>query len=81
MTDDFKLVYSQTGRPWLFDLRTDPDELKNCFGDPARREIVKRLTRALVTYGKTYNDPYIENPKLKADMQAALGATEKRSSP
>ncbi len=72
VTDDYKLVYSPQDRPWLFDLKSDPDELTNFFDDPQYREVVKRLTGELAKYCKQYDDPTGEDPKINAEMAAAL---------
>ncbi|HUT92809.1 MAG TPA: sulfatase [Thermoguttaceae bacterium] len=72
VTDDHKLVYSPQDGPWLFDLANDPDELANCFDRPDCREVVRRLTSRLAEYCRKQNDPYGEDPKIKAEMAAAL---------
>jgi arylsulfatase A-like enzyme len=73
VSDDYKLVYSPQDRPWLFDLENDPDELTNCFDDPQCRSIVREMTVALAAYCRQHNDPYGDDPKVKAQMDAAMG--------
>ena len=73
ITDRYKIVYSGLGDPWLFDLKTDPDELHNAFTQPKAQRIVKRLTSKLAAYTKQHNDPYGDNARIKADMARALG--------
>ncbi|HIK92074.1 MAG TPA: DUF4976 domain-containing protein, partial [Planctomycetes bacterium] len=73
VTDRYKLIYSALGQPWLYDLKTDPDELHNKFINPDFEKIVRRLTVKLGAYAKRHNDPYTADPQIKADMAQALG--------
>lgn len=73
VTDDLKLVFANLGKPWLFDLKTDPDELDNRIDQPVYREKVRRLAKALHAYGKRHNDPFIASPKIRADIEWAIG--------
>ncbi|MEE8451784.1 MAG: sulfatase [Thermoguttaceae bacterium] len=73
VTDRYKLIYSTTDDPWLFDLQEDPDELVNRFGDPACRETIGRLSRQLVQYGRKFNDPRAANLEIRADLEWAVG--------
>ncbi|HUT13946.1 MAG TPA: sulfatase [Thermoguttaceae bacterium] len=75
VSDRSKLIYSSADDPWLFDLENDPDELINRFSDPAYRETVRELSREIVAYGKKYDDPRVENAKIKADLQWAVEGT------
>jgi arylsulfatase A-like enzyme len=72
VTDQYKLIYSPKDRPWLFDLKSDPDELTNCFGDRRYRDVVRELTGELMQYCTAHKDPSADNPKIKAEMAAAL---------
>jgi len=72
ITDRYKIIYSALDDPWLFDLKTDPDELHNAFTKPNAQRIVKRLTAKLAAYTKDHNDPYANNPRIKADMARVL---------
>ena len=72
VTDDYKLVYSPHDRPWLFDLKKDPDELTNLFSRTEYQDVVKRLTGELIDYCKQYGDPAGEDPKMKPEMAAAV---------
>lgn len=70
--DRFKIVYSASGQPWLFDLKADPDELVNLFDRPEHQDTVRRLTRALLDYGRDHHDPRADQPKIRASMTSAL---------
>ena len=72
ITDRYKIIYSALDDPWLFDLKTDPDELHNAFTKPNAQRIVKRLTAKLAAYTKHHNDPYGNNARIKADMARVL---------
>ena len=72
ITDRYKIIYSALDDPWLFDLKTDPDELHNAFAQPKAQRIVKRLTAKLAAYTKHHNDPYGNNARIKADMARVL---------
>ena len=73
VTDRYKLIYSALGQPWLYDLKTDPDELHNKFTDSSFEKTIRRLTVKLAAYAKQYNDPYATDLQIKADMARALG--------
>ena len=71
----YKLVYSPRDEPWLFDLEKDPNEQINFFRDPAYRETVRNLSRELIAYGRTYRDPYVDVPRIRAGLARAAGST------
>jgi len=73
ITQRYKLVVSTVDDPWLFDLEDDPDELVNFFGHPAYRRIAHELSAALLDYGRTHGDPYVELPGIKTDLAEAAG--------
>jgi arylsulfatase A-like enzyme len=72
VSDRYKLVYASSGKPWLFDLQKDADELTNRFTDPACQAIVREMTAGLIEYCKTQKDPYGEVPHIKAALAAAM---------
>lgn len=74
VSDDYKLVYSSTDDPWLFDLEKDPDELTNLYREAEYKDAVKRLTKELVAYCKRHNDSNGDDQRMKAQMTAALSA-------
>ena len=71
VSDRYKLVYASKGKPWLFDLQKDADELINRFTDPAYQAIVRDMTRGLSEYCKVQMDPFGEVPHIKTAMAAA----------
>jgi len=74
VTPDYKLTYSEYSSdvPWLTDLKKDPDELFNCYFDPAYKEIVSQLASNLKEYGERYNDPRIHHPKIQYEISSAI---------
>lgn len=74
VTPEYKLTYSEYASdvPWLTDLKNDPDELVNCYFDPAYKEIVSRLATELKKYGEVYNDPRVDQYKIKREIQSAI---------
>ena len=72
VTNDLKLVFSGVDDPWLYDLAKDPDEMDNRIKRDEYEEAVRGLTRQLAAYCKKYQDPYGDDPKIKAAMKAIL---------
>lgn len=57
----YKLVLSPLDDPWLFDLKTDPDELINFYSNPEYKPIVKRFKAELLDQIKRFKDPILKN--------------------
>jgi arylsulfatase A-like enzyme len=56
-TERHKLIYFNKINQWeLFDLRTDPHELKNVYADPAQADTVKRLKAEMYRLKKELKD-------------------------
>lgn len=72
VSDRFKLVYSKNERPWLMDLKADPEEAFNHFQDPEHASVIRQLTRDLLNYCEIEKDPYGQIPEIQQAMQAAL---------
>lgn len=72
LNDRYKLVYSKQDQPWLFDLQADPDELTNHFGRPGYEDITRDLTRQLLNYCQTYDDPYMQDDNIRQTMLKAI---------
>jgi uncharacterized sulfatase len=53
----YKIVYKKGEQPWLYDLGNDPDELTNFYNDKKYAAAVKKMSAALIEYGKKHNDP------------------------
>lgn len=74
VTPEYKLTYSEYASdvPWLTDLQKDPDELINRYFDPAYKDIILQLTTELNEYGKQYNDPRIQHPKIQSEISSVI---------
>lgn len=53
----YKLVLSTSDKPWLFDLKADPDEIQNFYADAAYKKIALKFEKELLSMMKKYNDP------------------------
>ena len=69
----YKFIVSPDSDPCLFDLDTDPFEMKNIFALPASRPIVRELARAFLDYAKRCKEPYADEPAMHADLAWAAG--------
>ena len=61
-------VYPRINHQLLFDLSTDPHEMKNLAAAPEHRATVARMQVLMETWRKRLNDPYplsVENPERK----------------
>lgn len=65
ITDQYKLVYQKDQAPILYDLKNAPDELTNFFGDKRYQKVISRFKGELIQYGKSYNDPFVEEIGIK----------------
>ena len=61
----YKLVLSSADKPWLFDLQTDPDELRNFFGREGYADVTKRLKKELLAQMKKFKEPALSEGKLR----------------
>ena len=67
-TERYKLIYFDKLRQWeLYDLRTDPREMKNLYRDPAYARVVKKLKAELYRLKKELKDEDQFTDKLPAD--------------
>jgi arylsulfatase A-like enzyme len=67
-TDRHKLIYFGKLDQWeLFDLKEDPVEMKNVYGDPAHADILKRLKTELYRLKKELKDNDRFSDKLPKD--------------
>jgi uncharacterized sulfatase len=74
VSERYKIVYSVESEPWLFDLKTDPDEMANQFKNPEYREVVRSMSAELIAYGNKYNDPRARDAKVAAELKEASSA-------
>jgi choline-sulfatase/uncharacterized sulfatase len=77
ITSRFKLVFSVSEEPWLIDLKHDPNELTNLFGQAEHRDTVRWMTEELQSYGKTHREPYVRNPRIRSWMDQVLATGTK----
>tara|TARA_Y100001934_G_scaffold58815_1_gene72966 strand:+ start:289 stop:1809 length:1521 start_codon:yes stop_codon:yes gene_type:complete len=80
-TDQLKLVFSPQGKPWLFDLQGDPDELNNHIAAPQHRTKIRSLAQQLIAYGKKYNDPHTQRGRVEQDLAWAASDAKNYSGP
>jgi arylsulfatase A-like enzyme len=61
-TERYKLIhfYDPINSWELYDLKKDPHEMHNLYGDPASRKIAEKLKEQLKALQQKYNDPYDE---------------------
>ena len=64
VNNQYKLVLSPSDKPWLFDLKKDPDEFINFYKDPAYKEIAKLMEDELYAQMKKYKEP-LKPSKIK----------------
>jgi hypothetical protein len=81
VTDRYKLVYSPTDPPWLFDLERDPDEVINFFRHDGYRPVIQKLSKQLAEYAKSHGDNFAELPRIKADIAWAISGTGEYQEP
>ncbi len=73
----FDHAYGKRPREELYDIRKDPDQMKNVAGDPAYAETVKKLRARLMKYLRETNDPrLVDNGKFfeTPPMSGPLGS-------
>jgi arylsulfatase A-like enzyme len=64
----YKFVVSLRDDPCLFDLEKDPLEMRNLFGLPSSREVVRQMATDLLDYSRKHKDQYAEQEPIKADL-------------
>ncbi|NNE91955.1 MAG: sulfatase [Verrucomicrobiales bacterium] len=68
----YKLILSDQDDPWLLDLETDPNELRNFIAEPEKEEVVKTLAGALKKYGTATKDPYLDHPHTGGELEKLM---------
>jgi uncharacterized sulfatase len=73
-TDNWKLVryYRSNMQDELFDLRADPEELKNLTNDPETAAVRAELTKRLETWMREIDDPLFRDPGYDASRKQVL---------
>ncbi len=56
----YKLVVSKSEKPWLYDLKKDPDELINHYNKPFYKKVSIRFMEELETQMITYDEPALK---------------------
>ncbi len=71
VTKRYKLTLSETegDKPWLTDMKKDPNELVNEYYNPDYQQIAKDLMRMLYKYGKEWNDKRINSETIKTEIE------------
>jgi arylsulfatase A-like enzyme len=71
-TSRYKLIFDETGEPWLLDLKEDPDELVNHINRPENQVVIKHLAKKLKEYGTTYKDPRVQHDHVSKGIEKIL---------
>ncbi len=80
-TKKLKFVVGPQCEPWLIDLKKNPDELTNSFADPAYRDELRAMGKALRDYCKTYDDCAYKNAAIKHDIDFSADGKGKYAAP
>ena len=81
VTQRFKLIYALNDEPWFFDLKKDPNELVNEFHNPEYDNVIKGLSLSLLEYGSKYNDPRMNEEKIKSEINTVIGKDSQNRTP
>ena len=68
VSSQYKLVISRTDDPWLIDVRNDPDEVVNLFGNPKYVKIAAQMRAGLVQYVRQHNDTHARIPAIQSQL-------------
>lgn len=71
VTQRYKLTLSEveSDKPWLTDMKKDPNELVNEYYNPDYQQVVKNLTNMLYKYGKEWDDKRINSETIKKEIE------------
>lgn len=64
VNNQYKLVLSPNDKPWLFDLKKDPDELINFYNQSKYSAVAEKMTKELYKQMKLYNEPLLKTGTL-----------------
>ncbi|HAE19659.1 MAG TPA: hypothetical protein DCG41_10615, partial [Verrucomicrobiales bacterium] len=63
-TERYKLInFYEFGEWEFYDLKTDPDELKNLYGNPEKKELINDVRKQLLKLQKGYGDDTVLKEK------------------
>ncbi|MDA8976504.1 sulfatase [bacterium] len=63
-TDRYKLInFYEFGEWEFYDLKTDPDELKNLYGNPEKKDLIEQIRKQLLELQKDYGDETVLKEK------------------
>jgi arylsulfatase A-like enzyme len=68
----YKLILSAEDNPWLLDLEKDPNELINYIDQEETKSVVKELASSLMDYAGRYEDPFLDQTKMREDLNQLL---------
>ena len=68
ITSRYKLVLSRNNVPWLLDLEQDPFELTNHISIRGNKAVVKQMAAKLQEYKLKYDDPFLKETRMEADL-------------
>ena len=72
VSDRYKLVFSKNERPWLMDLKTDPEEASNHIDNELLSPVIRNMTQSLLDYCTAEDDPFGQVPEIRNAMLKQL---------
>ncbi|MCL7754599.1 sulfatase [Polaribacter sp. Z022] len=60
VSDNYKLILSKKEKPWLFDLKKDPNELYNVYNKKGYKDISSKMLQELKKQMTVYKDPHFK---------------------
>ena len=80
-TERYKLInFYEFGEWEFYDLKTDPDELKNLYGNPEKKELIDDVRKQLLKLQKGYGDDTVlkeKPPEWKSKMRTTTSVKTK----
>lgn len=80
-TERYKLInFYEFGEWEFYDLKTDPDELKNLYGNPEKKELIDNVRKQLLKLQKGYGDDTVlkeKPPEWKSKMRSTTSVKTK----
>lgn len=80
-TERYKLInFYEFGEWEFYDLKTDPDELKNLYGNPEKKELINDVRKQLLKLQKGYGDDTVlkeKPPEWKSKMRTTTSVKTK----